>query len=148
MRLTLVVIALTLGAVAVLTAPAPDQTDAGVTDWRPHLARVDQALAGGNVSAALAAWREAHAAALASLRWEAMLEVGDGYLRIGDLVDFRRAFVDATRASYLIALFRARQQRSLDGVLRIAQAFATLGDGERLAQAQAIEARLRAERAR
>lgn len=118
-------------ALAVLALPAMARREppaAASVDWRRHIQRVDDALAVQNVKAAVEAWREAYGAALQSLRWEGMVEVGDTYLQIGDWLDFRRAFVGDSRASYLVALFRARQERSLDGILRSAEAFAALGD--------------------
>src|SRR3972149_5405313 len=48
--------------------------------------------------------------------------------RLGDLDGFRRAWEVKARETYLAALFRARQDASLDGVLRVAEAFADLGD--------------------
>ena len=43
--------------------------------------------------------------------------------------------VPEARRVYLSALFRARQQRSLDGVLHVAEAFAALGDRDAARQA-------------
>jgi hypothetical protein len=57
-----------------------------------------------------------------------MIEVGDAARRFaGGRPRARQAF--------LTALFRARQQRSLDGVLRAATGFGELGDRDTLAQA-------------
>ncbi len=121
----------TVALVLAVTTPSfmarPEGLPPGA-DWRRHIERVDEALAGQNVKAAVEAWREAYAAALGSLRWEGMVDVGDAYLRIGDFLDFRRAFLGDTRASYRAALFRARQERSLEGLLRVTEAFAALGD--------------------
>lgn len=98
--------------------------------WAVHVRNVDDALQTKNVRLALRAWHDAYVAALASRRWDGMVVVGDAYLRIGDAVDFRGAYVPKAREVYLSALFRARQQGSLDGVLRAAEAFAALGDRE------------------
>ena len=106
----------------------------GAAPWAPHIERVDEALAQANVAAALRAWNTAYTAALGSRRWEGLIDVGDAYLRIGDRVAYRRAFAAKAREAYLAALFRARRQNSLDGVLRVANAFAGLGDRQVVAQ--------------
>ena len=57
-----------------------------------------------------------------------MVAVGEAYRRIGARAGFR-AIADAkARETYLAALFRARSQGSVEGVLRAAQGFADLGD--------------------
>ena len=48
------------------------------------------------------------------------------------------------RANYMAALFMARQQASLDGVLRVAGAFSTLGDHETVERCIATAERLAA----
>lgn len=106
--------------------------------WAPHIKRVDEALAQKNFSVAVRAWGDAYTAALGSRRWEGMIEVGDAYLRIGERLAYRRAFVAKAREAYLAAVFRARQQRSLDGVLRATEAFAALGDRQVVAQCLTI----------
>ncbi len=98
--------------------------------WAASLRRVEDALAQKNVSAAELAWHDAHGAALRSRRWEGMLDVGDAYLRLGEVAKGREAAEATARTLYLSALFRARQEESLDGVLRTAEAFAALGDRE------------------
>ena len=44
----------------------------------------------------------------------------------------------SARANYLFALFRARDQRSLDGVLQAADAFSRLGDASVVRQALVV----------
>jgi hypothetical protein len=95
---------------------------------------VDEALAEKNVSAAVRAWHRAYVAALASRHREGLIDAGDAYLRIGQLSTSRRLAEAKARSLYLSALFRARQQESLDGVLRAAEAFAALGDTEAVEQ--------------
>lgn len=51
-------------------------------------------------------------------------------MRIGRASGSRKAYKALAREAYLAALFHARQQGSLDGLLRTAQAFAALGDRE------------------
>ncbi len=96
--------------------------------WTADLERADAALAGDDVGGALRAWRAAYTSALGSRRWDAMLDVGDAYLRIGGRAHMRNLYETKAREAYLIALFRARREGALDGVLRTGQAFAALGD--------------------
>jgi len=109
---------------------APAGLEAGAAPWTGHLRRADEALAGKNVSAAELAWHDAYLAALRSRRWEGMVEVGDAYVRIGEVTGGRKAAEAKARQIYLAALFRARNEGSLDGMLRTAEAFAILGDRE------------------
>jgi hypothetical protein len=92
---------------------------------------LDQALAEGAVRKAEQAWHGAYLAALRQRqRWEGLIEVGDASLRMREVAK-ERSVVEATaRRLYLEALFRARDQGSLQGVLRAAEAFAVLGDRE------------------
>lgn len=144
----ILLIALFIAEVTANHAPAADFP----IPWTAHLQKMDDALIKDNVSAAVRAWREAHAAALGSQRWKSMVEVGDAYLRIGEAVEFRRAFVPKAREIYMAALSRARQQGALDGVLRTAEAFVALGDREVVEQcvriAEDLAARARDAQAR
>ena len=83
-----------------------------------------------NLAAAHRALKEADLAALKSKLWESMFDVGDGYMRIGAGTEARRC--------YLIALYRARAEGSVDGVLRVAEALGVLGERAIAAQALAI----------
>jgi hypothetical protein len=127
----LAVLALALAGVGALTAAVPGSV--APRGWTTMVARVDEALADGDRAAALSWWREAQAAALRSGQWEGMVEVGDAARRLGEAHHARRA--------YLTALFRARRQHSLDGVLAAAAGFGALGDREVLAQALRIAER-------
>jgi len=132
-------IALAIVEVLASRASAGEASAKNVTaPWAPHIGRVDEALAQKNFSVAVRAWGDAYGAALGSRRWEGMIAVGDAYLRIGDRLAYRRAFVAKAREAYLAAVFRARHQRSLDGVLRAAEAFAALGDRQVVAQCLTI----------
>src|SRR5438445_688949 len=102
-------------------------TDAQLA-WCAQLKKVDAALANNDVSAAELAWRETYAAALKSRHWEGMVAVGDAYRQVGDAGGFHHAARAEARQSYLTALFRARGEGSVDGVLRVAERFAELGD--------------------
>jgi len=98
--------------------------------WIAPLQRVHEALARKDISDAEWAWHEAYVAALRSQSWEAMVEVGDTALSIGEVARFPKGSADRARQSYLVALIRARFQGSLDGLLRTAEAFAAVGDSE------------------
>ena len=98
--------------------------------WKTQLERVEQAVSQNDLAQAALLWRDAYAAALRSRHWEGMVAGGDAYRRLGDLGGFRQASQAKAREIYLAGLFRARQEGSLDGVLRVAEAFAELGDHE------------------
>jgi hypothetical protein len=97
-------------------------------EWTRSIARIDDALQRGDTAAALAAWRASYTDAVRRGWWEQLADAGDAALRIGDVPDLAGPSRAAARKSYLAALFRARADGSVDGVLRIAQAFAGLGD--------------------
>jgi hypothetical protein len=98
--------------------------------WQGRLLKVEQAMAVGNYAAAELLWREAYAAALKSRHWEGVVAAGDTYRALGARAGFRGAAVAKARQAYLTALFRARGEGSLAGVLITAERFAELGDRE------------------
>lgn len=108
------------------------------TPWAVHVQVMDDALKTKSISAAARAWREAYGSALGSRDWQGMIEVGEASLRIGQVAGTRQAAEAKARDAYLTALFRARQQGSLAGVLRAAEAFAALGDREVVEQSLRI----------
>lgn len=113
--------------------------------WMIHLGHIEEALAKRDLGGAERHWHDAYAGALGSRRWEGMIEVGDTARRIGEVAG-NRATADArARWTYLAALFRARQEKSLDGVLRAAEAFSSLGDRQVVAQCLRIAERLAAQ---
>jgi hypothetical protein len=57
-----------------------------------------------------------------------MVSAGDLYRRIGEATGLRRSFDTKAREAYQKAFFRARQQASVDGVLRAVEGYAALGD--------------------
>ncbi len=57
-----------------------------------------------------------------------MVATGDTYRVLGARAGFRAASVAKARQAYLTALFRARSEGSVEGVLRTAERFAELGD--------------------
>jgi hypothetical protein len=118
---------------AALTGPARALT-AG-EEWTALLASVDHAIDGGDIGRAVRAWRDAYGAALGTRRWEPMYEVGRASLRIGRSAGPSKGYDEKARQCYLTALFRARQQRSAEGALLVAEGFADLGDVEVAARA-------------
>lgn len=125
-------------------APRHEMAKATVTLWAIHLAAMDEALRVGDVHAAQMAWREAYGAALGSRRWEGFADAGDAALRLGRASGSPSAGVPRARDLYLSALFRARDTGSLDGVLRVAASFSTLGDRDVTTQAVRMADRLAA----
>jgi hypothetical protein len=110
--------------------------------WTAHLEAMDRAIAASNASAAVLAWRHAYAAALDQLGWRGLVEVAAAALRIGTIPGFKKAAESRARESYWTALFRARRQGSLDGVLETAQAFGALSDRVMVEQCVRIAERL------
>jgi hypothetical protein len=107
-----------------------------------RLDAVDAAIAQQNVRRAAYEWRVAYSLALRSRRWQAMADIGDAAVRIDALAGRPGGrptnFRAEARQAYLRALFQARHERARDGVERVAQAFAGLGDREMAAHARAI----------
>ena len=107
-----------------------------------RLAAMDDALRGDRPVAALHDWQAAYGLALGLRRWDAMLSVGDAALRLEastrDPAAHPARFRAAARQAYLWALFQARSERSPEGIDRVAQAFAAIGDTEMAARARAI----------
>ena len=133
MMTTHVALALLLGTV-LAPPPAPPDTepraDTAARSSADDLARLDHALVRGDIRGASRAWQDAYRAAVAARQWAALIAVGDGAIRIGavdgDAVEARRR----ARRAYLRALFIARQQHALPGVLVTVDAFTRLGDVE------------------
>jgi hypothetical protein len=96
--------------------------------WTAHIQAMDQALAERDPYAALGAWRQAYSAALSDPGWRGLLTAATASLRLRVFSGLTGEAVTRARETYWIALFRARQQRSLDGVLSAAAAFESLGD--------------------
>ena len=115
---------------------------AAVTPWTAHLEAMDAAIAANNASAAVLSWRHAYAAALDQPGWRGLVEVAGAALRIGTIPGFKKAAESRARESYWTALFRARRQGSLNGVLDTAEAFGALGDRVMVEQCIRIAERL------
>jgi hypothetical protein len=115
-----------LAVVEVLTSRAASEEAAA--RWQLSLERLDDAILRRDFDAAKRQWRDAYAMALRSRQWDALIEVGDSYRRLGRAGGFTRAADAGAREAYFNALLRARRDSSLDGVLRTGEAFAELGD--------------------
>ncbi len=124
------------GAVSAVTVEAP---------WETSVRSLDAALQRGDASAANLAWHEGYTAARASGRWEGFVAMGDAVRRIADTAGSRSIGEARARSLYLTALFRARQQGALAGVLRTAEAFAGLGDREVVEQCLTVARALAAQ---
>jgi hypothetical protein len=104
-----------------------------------QVAAVDAAIAAADRSRAAYAWRDAYGLALRARDWKSMITVGDAALRIDRLGDEQTAFRAEARQAYLLALFRARDAGAPEGVQRVADAFAALGDQEMAARARTVQ---------
>ena len=143
-------VAVFLGALALVKlamAPVDGRAVGSATPWAAHIQTMDEALARKDIGGAERAWHAAYVTALANPRWDGRVAVGDAYLRFGGAAGAPKTAPARARANYLAALFQARRQGSLDGVLRVAEAFAALGDREvvdgclRIAEGMAGEGR-------
>ena len=130
-------VAMTAAGAALLDRSSAAPIEPRMT-WEQQVARVDAALATHDLRTAREAVRDAHAAAVTSYRWEPLLHVGDAQRRVEQASGFPTLGNASARASYLFALFRARDQRSLDGVLQAADAFSRLGDASVVRQALVV----------
>ena len=107
-----------------------------------RLAALKAAVADRDRTRAVLAWWDAYGLALRSRRWDAMATVGDAALEVDALMNPDGPRVPGFRAearqAYLAALFRARAARASDGIERVANAFAALGDHEVAERARAL----------
>ena len=137
--ISVVLAAATLLAVLEVTAErGADPPLRSDTSWASALREMEEAAAGGDVRAAVRVREETYRAAVTGRTWEGFLAAGDAVLRLGDLTQNRGAAEPDARRLYLAALFRARSQYSLDGVLQATDAFARLGARDVVAQGLAI----------
>lgn len=121
-------------------AEPPDLRDEAALAER--LAALDTALARQDLSRAVYEWRDAYGLALRSRDWEAMATVGDAAVRLSVRMDGpagqATGFRAEARRAYIHALLRAQRERSREGVNRVADGFATLGDTEMAARARTL----------
>ena len=125
-----------LGAIesrsAIWVAPSDAASPAAVPDaaLTAHLRVVEDAIGRRDISTAVRAWHDLWGAALGSRRWEPMITAGDAFVAIGRAAGTPNGAKPNARQAYLTALFRARRDGAVDGVLRSAAAFAALEDWE------------------
>jgi hypothetical protein len=105
-----------------------DGSPSSAGTWVDAIRVMDEALARGDIRAALRAREDARLAALASEGWEGLVLVGDATLRLAQNSGLRVAMEPAARRAYVFALYRARRQESLEGVVRVTEALVALGD--------------------
>ena len=96
--------------------------------WTAHIEAMDEALAANDTGESTRAWRLAYSAALSHPGWLGLFTVATALLRVGTSPSLARNAAALARETYWIAFYRARQQRSLSGILCSAEAFAMLGD--------------------
>ena len=96
--------------------------------WTAHIEAMDQALESNDPGESIRAWRQGYSSALSHPGWLGLLTVANASLRLSAFPGLARDAVARARETYWIAFFRARQQRSLNGVLHAAEAFGLLGD--------------------
>ena len=135
-RLAVLLVLGTISATA--RAQAADDT----APWAPAIRRAEEALTRREYSGALRAANEAHEAAIRTTGWEGLVEVAGTYRHIGEVTGLRQSFDTKAREIYGRAQFRARQQGSLEGVLRVAEGYLTLGDVPAATQCVRVAERL------
>jgi len=96
--------------------------------WTAHIQAMDRALESNDPGESIRAWRQAYSSALSHPGWLGLLTVANASLRLSAFPGLARDAAARARETYWIAFFRARQQRSLNGVLHAAEAFGLLGD--------------------
>ena len=128
------VIAMLMGLEMVAQASARRAAQMEPASWGTYIDRVDEALTARDISHAEVAAHDAYTSALVSHGWDGLIAAGDAYRRIADVSGFQSADRAKARQAYLSAFFRARNEKSVDGVARSAQAFTELGDRQVAAQ--------------
>jgi len=119
-------------------------TSSGAASLVEAIRAMDEALAKGDLRTALRAREDARLAALGSPGWEGLVLLGDATLRLGLKSGLRGAMEPAARRAYLFALYRARRQQSIEGVVRVTEALVAMGDREMARKACGIAGSLAA----
>jgi hypothetical protein len=127
-----------LAAVSSIAGARARSADARDPERRAALAAMDDALARRDLVTATRAWRQARELALRSRDWRGAIEAADAELRLAAAADRVREARPTTRELLLVALFRARAERSVEGTVRAAEGFARLGDADAAALALQI----------
>src|SRR5881628_2181074 len=106
--------------------------------WTAHIQVMNRALADNNPGESVRAWRQAYSSALSHPGWLGLLTVAAASMRLAAFPGLARGAAARARETYWIAFFRARQQRSLNGVLHAAEAFGRLGDRSTVEQCMRV----------
>jgi hypothetical protein len=106
--------------------------------WNEYIQAMDDALARGDFYAADLARRTAQLMAQGSRRWDALVAVGDADLRFATFPGASPTLRAEARRSYRSALMHAREQGSIEGVLRVSEALAAVGDKEQAREGLAM----------
>lgn len=106
----------------------PVSDSPSMTACDESLRNMDEALASRDTALAAQSWLGAYRAARGDQRWENLIAVGGARLRVATIAGGRKDAEAKARELYLLALFRARQQGSLEGLLKTAESCAALGD--------------------
>jgi hypothetical protein len=118
-------------ATALAATAAPDRPSVPTVAAVPQ---ADAAVAQGNLDRALRFWDAAYRSALKAYRWEDLVELGDASRRMGAALGRPEPFDARAREAYRAAFSRARLDESVDGVLRVAEGLAALGDRDEVAR--------------
>ena len=94
--------------------------------WQADLAVFDEALAADDMATARTAVRALLISADKSRHWEAFAALASAQLRLGRVAGLPGLSRDGARQNYLLALHRAREQRSQDGIRTVSAALTEL----------------------
>jgi hypothetical protein len=122
---------------AVMARPMFGKVEA-LGPWTAHIQAMEQALLNNDPGESVRAWRQAYSSALSHPGWLGLLTVAGASLRLAAFPGLARDAAARARETYWIAFFRARQQRSLNGVLHAAEAFGMLGDRSTVEQCMRV----------
>jgi hypothetical protein len=133
------IVVLAAAGLAAVSSIAGARNRGGQELRRPPLVAMDDALARQDLPAASRSWREARELALHTRGWQSAVDAAVAERRLATL-DATYGSAAAARELYLIALFRARAESSVDGALAAAEGFAQLGDRDATRGALSIAA--------
>jgi len=107
-------------------APIGVGTPADESAWQAELAAFDAAIAIRDIARARTGLRVLRASADQSGFWKALVDLADAQLRLGRVAGVPGLSRDGARQNYALALRRAREQRSQEGVRVAKDALAAL----------------------
>jgi len=108
--------------------PASDSQTPSASSPAERITAIDAAAQRGDLATAGALWHDAYRSLRRTRDWRGMAALGDAALGIAGASGARQPWEADAGQAYLGALYRARAEASLDGVLRASAALATLGD--------------------